>query len=363
VLIIHESSQNYPGSAAVVAGIREALNARSDVPIDDFVEYLESDLVPYEDALRALEQSIRGKYRSRGIDLVIASNHTALRFALDHRAEFFPHAPIVFFGINVPDDTVRQMGAGITGVGSGAAYVETLKLALALHPSTEHVFVVDNASRGISELIEAQFRDLKSRATLAFINEETVPGLLAAINDVPSRSLIVFRYHGQYAPGARKYPADVAALVASAASVPVYATNDLYIGSGVVGGVVRDTRDTATRLGTMALRILTGTRAQDLPIENAPVVPIFDWRAMQRWGISESRLPPGSVIRFRPASLWRDYRREVLAVLGGLLLQSLLIIALVYQRRARQRAEIDSRRNLALAADANRRQTMSALTG
>src|SRR4029077_5852881 len=47
---------------------------------------------------------------------------------------------------------------------------------------------------------------------------------------------------------------------------------------------------------------------------------------------------------------------------GVLALQSLLIAGLLYQRRARQRAESDSRRNLALAADASRRETMSALT-
>jgi C4-dicarboxylate-specific signal transduction histidine kinase len=40
-----------------------------------------------------------------------------------------------------------------------------------------------------------------------------------------------------------------------------------------------------------------------------------------------------------------------------------LIVGLLYQRRARQRAEVDSRRNLALAADASRRATMSALSG
>ena len=45
-----------------------------------------------------------------------------------------------------------------------------------------------------------------------------------------------------------------------------------------------------------------------------------------------------------------------------LAVQLLLIVGLLYQRRARQRAEIESRRNLALAADASRRQTMSALT-
>jgi C4-dicarboxylate-specific signal transduction histidine kinase len=52
----------------------------------------------------------------------------------------------------------------------------------------------------------------------------------------------------------------------------------------------------------------------------------------------------------------------VLSAAGALIVQALLIAGLLYQRRARHRAEIESRRNLALAADANRRQTMSALS-
>ena len=89
---------------------------------------------------------------------------------------------------------------------------------------------------------------------------------------------------------------------------------------------------------------------------------IFDWRELQRWGIPESRLPPGSVVRYRAPSLWSEYRVTVLSAAGVLAVQSLLIVGLLYQRRARQRAEIESRRNLALAADASRRETMSALT-
>ena len=67
-------------------------------------------------------------------------------------------------------------------------------------------------------------------------------------------------------------------------------------------------------------------------------------------------------MQFRGPSLWDEYKRAVLAAIGVLVLQSLLIAWLLYERRARQRAEIDSRRNLALAADANRRETISALT-
>ncbi len=67
-------------------------------------------------------------------------------------------------------------------------------------------------------------------------------------------------------------------------------------------------------------------------------------------------------MRYRAPSLWSAYRNTVLSTVGVLAVQSLLIIGLVHQRRARRRAEIESRHNLALAADASRRLTMSALT-
>ena len=67
-------------------------------------------------------------------------------------------------------------------------------------------------------------------------------------------------------------------------------------------------------------------------------------------------------MHFRGPSLWSAYQRTVLSALAVLATQSLLIVGLLYQRRARRRAELASRTNLALAADASRRLTMSALT-
>jgi hypothetical protein len=89
---------------------------------------------------------------------------------------------------------------------------------------------------------------------------------------------------------------------------------------------------------------------------------MFDSRELQRWGVPESRLPPGSVVSYRGPSLWREYRATIGSAAAILALQALLIIGLLFERRARQRAEIESRRNLALAADVSRRATMSALT-
>jgi C4-dicarboxylate-specific signal transduction histidine kinase len=73
-------------------------------------------------------------------------------------------------------------------------------------------------------------------------------------------------------------------------------------------------------------------------------------------------LPADSLVRYRPPGLWDEYRFAVIVSLGALIVQFLLILGLLYQRRARRRAEVESRRNLTLAADASRRETMSTLS-
>jgi signal transduction histidine kinase len=90
----------------------------------------------------------------------------------------------------------------------------------------------------------------------------------------------------------------------------------------------------------MARLILSGTAPSSLPFEiRTDTVPIFDWRTLQRWGISEKRLPPNSIVRFRPQSLWEEYRWTVLGVLVVFALQAALISGLLIQLRRRRRAD------------------------
>jgi len=147
------------------------------------------------------------------------------------------------------------------------------------------------------------------------------------------------------------------------ANAPLFAPQGALFGYGVVGGSMVANDDLGRRTAEVASRILKGEPPASLraPPQLASE-PVFDWRELKRWGIPESRLPPGSVVQFRRPSLWAEYKLGVLTALAALVIQSLLITLLLYERRARHRAEIESRRNLALAADANRRETISALT-
>jgi signal transduction histidine kinase len=348
VLVIHSGAESFPSNPILDAGIRETLASRSDLSIDYYTEYLETNLFPGEQASLAFKDYIRRKYEGRRLDLVIAMTSVGLRFVLDHRGELFPDAPIVFFGLVAPYDIPRDVGGGVTGITTtGVAHAETLKLALALHPSTQRVFVVANGQDEQLGSVRAEFREFSGRVTITYLNEETVPRLLSAVKAIPLGSVILYIWHSQTDPGNVVYMDRVARFVADAATVPVYGTSDLYIGSGIVGGVVRSTRETGSHIGEMALRILTGTRAQDIPIEAAQVAPLLDWRQLQRWGIAGARLPAGSQVLFREPSAWERYKVYIVGAVTALFAQAALIGGLLIQRTRRRKAEQEVHRSQA----------------
>ena len=97
----------------------------------------------------------------------------------------------------------------------------------------------------------------------------------------------------------------------------------------------------------VANRILSGERAGDIktqPVEFA--APRFDWRQMQRWGISEGSLPPGSTVDFRSPPLWQVYRAQIALVASVIVLQGGLISGLLWERGRRYRAEANARQRM-----------------
>src|SRR6185295_16469609 len=96
--------------------------------------------------------------------------------------------------------------------------------------------------------------------------------------------------------------------------VPTFGYSTTWLGRGIVGGLLIRYEVVAERAAAMTARILKGERASTIPQNAEPAAAsLFDWRQLQRWGIDERHLPPGSEVLFRERTLWSEYRREILA--------------------------------------------------
>ena len=190
--------------------------------------------------------------------------------------------------------------------GSAARTRETLKLALALHPSTEQRVRRGRTRRTRQDVdsVRAELSGFSRRVQLTYIERTTLPRAAARSSKRSRRaacsSHLAARGATEDTPDPMKSRASSPRPRRCRCTAPSISTSAL----GIVGGVMRGTRDTGTRVGEMALQILDGRRAQDIPVEDAPLVPIFDWRQLKRWGIDPSRLPPGSNILFCTPTVW-----------------------------------------------------------
>jgi hypothetical protein len=100
--------------------------------------------------------------------------------------------------------------------------------------------------------------------------------------------------------------------VVQAAKVPVYALVDTWLGEGIVGGYLFRIEEIARKTGELSARLLNGASLEKVSAVPVCPTPMFDWRQLKRWGISEDRLPLGSIVRFRRHTLW-----EVTQIIDG----------------------------------------------
>jgi len=171
-------------------------------------------------------------------------------------------------------------------------------------------------------------------------NNRSMSQILTDVGALPPRTAVFFTRMFRDGAGRAVISSAAAQSIAKATSVPMYALTDAAFGTGVVGGSVIDIAALGQRAGELAYRVLSGAEPKSIPLEFLTKgTPIFDSRALKRWGISESRLPPGSVVRFRPNTFWDQYKWLIMAILAVCLIQAALIQWLLQERRRRRLAQ------------------------
>jgi signal transduction histidine kinase len=316
---------------------------------------------------QAIVDYIRSTFTNRlKPDLIVTVAGPATVFARKYRQQLFPDTPLLFAAVDRIFLRDAPLAENETAIAVANDYPGMIDGILQLLPETRQVFMIMGSGplgKFWHRQLDEEFKRFQDRLTFVWSDDLSLQEILRRCASLPTHSAIVYLTFNTDAEGGAYADERVFAELHATAKAPLFGVQSTYLGSGFVGGRLMSLDDLARSTADAALRILNGAPAGSvrMPPQSAGP-PTFDWRELERWDIPESRLPPGSVVLYRAPSLWSEYRLTVLSAVGALIVQSILIVGLLYQRRARQRAESDSRRNLALAADASRRETMSALT-
>ena len=357
VLVLYWDNKDFPGNMKFDEGFRAGLKRLENGTVEYYPEYLETTRFPAQDQA-FFHEYLRNKYAGRNIDLVVTTADIPLNFLLQYRADLFPTSPIVFVAIDFPSAETLAAGAGATGIIHQRTYQPTLDLALKLHPNTNQVFVISGSpehDKRFETVARQELGSFAGKVGITYLTDLPLNELIRRTASLPPRSIALYVWQQALdEQGKILETFQVLGRISPTSAVPIYGMGSGNLGEGLVGGYLQGPEINGSKTAEIALRILNGTRAQDIPVANAPTVAMFDWRQIERWGIKENNLPPDSVIKFREVTFWQLYKWYIIGLIAAVIIEAMLIAWLLLLRTRRRQAENE---NLRLAQIAKNEHT------
>jgi len=274
---------------------------------------------------------------------VVPVGAPAAQFLWRHRAGMFSQTPVLIGGIDQRLLPKLSLTSNDTAVVAQLDFAACIEIMWRLFPATTNLAIVfGNSPLERLWLAECRraFQPYTNRLHFIWLNELSFPDLCRRVANLPPRSAIGYGTLLVDAAGVPHEELEALEQLCAVANAPVFGTEEEELGHGIVGGSLTSGRALGVETARLAARILRGEQPGDIA---PPVIgagpPKFDWRQLQRWHISKSQLPPGSVVRFREPTLWQRYRWYVLAAFGIMTAQAATIMGLVVQRARRRSAE------------------------
>jgi signal transduction histidine kinase len=365
-MLLHSFGRDFKPWSEYAKAIRMELDRQSPWPLDIMENSLVTARFGDEDPEGPFVEYLRALFAKRPLDLIVSIGAPAANFVQRNRQRLFAGSPMVLMAVDERRVQYSNLTANDTAVAVRINYFSAFENILQVLPDTKDVIVVVGTSpieKFWKEAIAKEVEPLANRIKLSWTDEMSFEALLKQASTFPPHTAIFWELMIVDAAGV-VHEGDVPLTrLHAVARAPIFSYDESFFGSAIVGGPLLLVADSSRQTAAVAVRILGGEKPGEIktpPVQFAS--PVFDWREMRRWGISESRLPAGSEIRFRLPTAWEQYRWQVLVIAAVILTQTLLIMGLLYEHQRRRRAELQSLQRMAELAHLNRVATAGELS-
>lgn len=366
VLILHSFGRDFRPWGHYARAIRQELERLSpwqlDIQDHSLITARSSDENP-EPAFVAYLNSLNSRHSP---DIVISIGAPAANFVQRNREHLFAATPMVLTAVEQRRVQFFSLSDNDTVVAVAHDFPRSFETILRVLPSTKQIVVINGASANERFWLDELRKEAElvgDKVQFIWYDDISFLDILKKSAALPPDTAIFWHLMNVDATGVA-YEGDTALRqLYAVSSAPIFSYDEGFFGQETVGGPMHSVLDLSRLTAAVAIRILGGEKPSDIrPPPLGYAHPKFDWREMRRWRISESNLPPGSQVLFREPGLWGKYRWQVSLFAGVILIQGVLISGLLYERRRRRVAEVESRQRLAELAHLNRHSAFSELT-
>lgn len=366
VVILHSFGRDFRPWGEYARKIRGELDRLSTWQLDIQDHSLVSARFSNDDPEAAFIAYLNSLNEQHEPDLIISIGAPAADFLQRNRSRLFPATPAILTAVEQRRVVGADLSDNDTVVAVAHDFPRSFDAILGVLPNTKRILVVNGASPNerfwLGE-IQKDAKRLANKVEFIWPGEMSFDKIMEKSAALPPDSAIFWHLMNVDATGVAYEGDSALKKLYAVANAPIFSYDDGFFGQEIVGGPLYSVADISRLTATIAIRILGGEKPKDL--RPAPVryaAPKFDWRQMQRWGISESNLPSGSEVLFREPTLWEKYSWQLSLIFVVILIQGGLIGRLLHERHRRRVAEVESRQRLAELAHLNRHSTVGELT-
>ncbi len=356
VLFISSYHPGFPTFFQQIEGLKDAF-ADTNVELD--VEFMDSKRLQRPEDAEAFGRALAAKLpRLPPYAAVVAGDDAAARFLDEAAPRLFPDLPLVFLGVNDAPYARRLAASGrFAGVIEAVSMEETLAELPRILPGVRRVLAVADASPGgqgdLRTFVALAPRLPGLRLEALSLTGLTWDGLAARLHDLGAEDCVLLLSAYADAAGTAKSFAAGLSLIRRNSPAPILHLWRHGLGEGVLGGKLISHFEQGREAGRLVLRLLNGARPASLPLIEGGEANVwaFDHNELQRFGVPEEALPPGStIINPPPGFAERNpvlFRlAEILAALFGA--AALGLFWVLAARRQRERLNEAARRDLKL---------------
>ena len=347
VVLLHSFGQDFKPWSEYARSIRSELQRQSPWQLDITDHSLVTARSRNKDPEVHFAAYLSALFAEQQPDLIVCIGAPAAVFVQRHRPQF-ADIPMVLTAVEERRVQFAALSKNDAVVPVRIDYRAAFENILQVLPDTKNVMVAVGTTPNEKfwmEEIGKEVKPLTNRVSFTWTNHLSFDDLLKHAAALPPRSAIFWELMIVDAAGVVHEGNTALARLHAVSNAPIFSYDESYFGREIVGGPLLAVLDTSRQTAAVAVRILGGEKASDIKIPSVKYSrPKFDWREMQRWGISESRLPLGSEIHFRELTAWERYRWQITSILLALFVQSAMITWLQVEQFRRRRAEKRSRK-------------------
>jgi signal transduction histidine kinase len=360
ILLLYSNNRLLPANLEVERGLYESIPSTPERPVEFYAEFLDVPRFTGTDYARSLTTFLQQKYARRTPDVIVVAGEEALAFLLADRAMLFPRVPVVHVGVQTSYlKSAPTLPADVIGVPVEYTSTGTIEQALRWHPGIHQLVIVTGSSpwdRQWETRLREEVSHLESHPTVEFLSALPTSAVLERLRALQGRAIVFTPGYFQDGTGRVFTPRQAIETMAASSTAPVYSASETFIGTGIVGGHVPSHRAMGRQAGHFVDEILRGASPTSLSVPGRPSTELHvDWRQAQRWGIRDGDIPADAVVHFRTPSLWEEHQTLVLVTIAVFLLQTGLIVALLFERKRRRRADAalhDTKKQMTLVSTA-----------